>query len=111
MRAEPAKLSQSNAVAKAMNFMLVRWPVIEAFRDVGRICMTNNAAEPALPGIAFGRKSWLFAGYDRCGERVAAMYGLTVTAKMNDINPQAWLADVLVRIAAHPAQRLDELLP
>ena len=65
----------------------------------------------ALRGIALGRKSWLFCGSDRGGERAAAMYSLIVTAKMNDVDPQAWLADVLARIAAHPAHRLDELLP
>ncbi len=65
----------------------------------------------ALRGIALGRKSWLFAGSDRGGQRAAAMYSLIVTAKMNDIDPQAWLADVLARIAEHPAHRLDELLP
>ena len=81
------------------------------FLDDGRICLTNNAAERALRGIALGRKSWLFAGSDRGGERAAFMYSLIVTAKMNDIDPQAWLADVLARIAEHPASRLDELLP
>ena len=98
MRAERAKLSRANPVAKAMNYMLVRWPVFAAFLDDGRICMTNNAAERALRGIALGRKSWLFAGSDRGGERAAAMYSLIVTAKMNDIDPQAWLADVLARM-------------
>ncbi len=77
----------------------------------GRVCLSNNAAERALRGIALGRKSWLFAGSDRGGERAAAMYSLIVTAKMNDVDPQAWLADVLARIADHPAQKLDELLP
>jgi IS66 C-terminal element len=61
--------------------------------------------------IALGRKSWLFAGSDRGGQRAAAMYSIIVTAKMNDVDPQAWLADVLTRIAEHPAHRLDELLP
>jgi len=77
----------------------------------GRICLTNNAAERALRGIALGRKSWLFAGSDRGGERAAFMYSLIVTAKLNDIDPQAWLADVLARIAEHPARQIDELLP
>jgi hypothetical protein len=77
----------------------------------GRICLSNNAAERALRGIALGRKSWLFAGSDRGGQRAAAMYSIIVTAKMNDIDPQAWLADVLARIAEHPVHRLDELLP
>ena len=61
--------------------------------------------------MALGRKSWLFCGSDRGGRRAADMYSLIVTAKMNGVDPQAWLADVLARIAAHPAHRLDELLP
>ena len=77
----------------------------------GRVCLSNNAAERGLRGIALGRKSWLFCGSDRGGQRAAAMYSLIVTAKMNGVDPQAWLADVLSRIAAHPAHRLDELLP
>ena len=63
------------------------------------------------PAIALGRKSWLFCGSDRGGERAAAMYSLIVSAKMNDVDPQAWLADALSRIATHPVHRLDELLP
>jgi transposase len=111
MREERAKLSRGNDIAKAMDYMLKRWPSFARFLDDGRICLTNNAAERALRGIALGRKSWLFAGSDRGGQRAAAMYSLIVTAKMNDIDPQAWLADVLARIAGHPASRLDELLP
>ena len=71
----------------------------------------NNVAERALRGIALGRKSWLFAGSDRGGERAAFMYTLIETAKLNDVDPQAWLADVLARIADTPLNRLDELLP
>ena len=111
MREERAKLSRGNDIAKAMDYMLKRWPSFTRFLDDGRICLTNNAAERALRGIALGRKSWLFAGSDRGGARAAAMYSLIVTAKMNDIDPQAWLADVLARIASHQASRLDELLP
>ena len=91
--------------------MLTRWAAFTAFLRDGRICLTNNAAERALRGIALGRKSWLFAGSDRGGERAAAMYSLIVTAKLNDVDPRAWLADVLARIAGHPASRLHELLP
>jgi transposase len=111
MREERARLSRHAPVAKAMDYMLKRWPGFTRFLEDGRICLTNNAAERALRGIALGRKSWLFAGSDRGGDRAAMMYSLIVTAKMNDIDPQAWLADVLARIAEHPAQRLDELLP
>ena len=106
-----AKLSRGNDLAKAMDYMLKRWTAFSRFLADGRICLTNNAAERALRGIALGRKSWLFAGSDRGGERAAFMYSLIVTAKLNDIDPQAWLADVLARIADHPAQKLDELLP
>ena len=91
--------------------MLTRWPAFTRFLDDGRICLSNNAAERALRGVALGRRSWLFAGSDRGGERAAAIYTLIATAKLNHINPQAWLADVLARIADHPASRLDELLP
>jgi transposase len=111
LREQRAKLSRGNDLAKAMDYMLKRWPAFTRFLDDGRICMSNNAAERALRGIALGRKSWLFAGSDRGGQRAAAMYSLIVTAKMNDVDPQAWLADVLARIAGHPAHQLDQLLP
>ena len=105
------KLSRHADVAKSINYMLKRWAAFSRFLDDGRICLTNNAAERALRGIALGRKAWLFAGSDRGGERAAAMYSLIVTAKLNDIDPRAWLADVLSRISDHPASRLHELLP
>jgi transposase len=111
MRAERARLSRHADTAKAMDYMLKRWTAFTRFLDDGRICLTNNAAERTLRGIALGRKAWLFAGSDRGGERAAAIYSLIGTAKLNDIDPQAWLADVLCRIAEHPAARLDELLP
>jgi len=111
MRAERARLSRHAATAQAIDYMLTRWPAFTRFLDDGRICLSNNAAERALRGVALGRRSWLFAGSDRGGERAAAMYTLIATAKLNDIAPQAWLADVLARIADHPASRLAELLP
>ena len=111
MRRERARLSRHAEVAKAMDYMLKRWGSFTRFLTDGRICLTNNAAERALRGVALGRKSWLFAGSDRGGERAASMYSLIVTAKLNDVDPRAWLADVLARIADHPASRLHELLP
>ena len=105
------KLSRGNDLARAMDYVLKRWPAFTRFLDDGRVCLSNNAAERALRGIALGRKSWLFAGSDRGGQRAAALYSLIVTAKMNDIDPQAWLADVLARIAEHPARDIDALLP
>ena len=111
MRTERARLSRHAETARAIDYMLTRWPAFTRFLDDGRICLTNNAAERALRGIAVGRRAWLFAGSDRGGERAAAMYTLIATAKLNDINPQAWLADVLRRIADQPTSRLHELLP
>jgi hypothetical protein len=111
MREQRAKLSRHNEVAGAMDCVLKRWDAFTRFLNDGRICLTNNAAERALRGIALGRKNWLFAGSDRGGRRAAIMYSLIITAKMNDIDPQAWLADVLARIAEHPARQIDELLP
>ena len=109
MKAERAKLSRHAPVAKAMDYMLRRWDRFARFLDDGCICLSNNAAERALRGIALGRKSWLFAGSDRGGRRAAAMYTLIGTAKLNNVDPQAWLADVLGRIAETPQSRLDEL--
>jgi transposase len=111
MREQAAGLSRGHDLVKAINYMLKRWPAFTLFLEDGRVCLSNNAAERGLRGIALGRKSWLFCGSDRGGQRAAAMYSLIFTAKMNGIDPQAWLADVLARIAAHPAHRLDELLP
>jgi transposase len=111
MRNASTKLSRGNDLFKAMNYMFKRWPSFTRFLEDGRVCLSNNAAERALRGIALGRKSWLFCGSDRGGQRAAAMYSLIVTAKMNDVDPQLWLADVLARIATHPAHQLDELLP
>jgi transposase len=111
LRAQLTELSRGHDLVKAINYMLKRWPAFTLFLDDGRVCLSNNAAERALRGVALGRKSWLFCGSDRGGQRAAAMYSLIVTAKMNGVDPQAWLADVLKRIAGHPAPRLDELLP
>ncbi|MDE1884214.1 MAG: IS66 family transposase [Rhodospirillales bacterium] len=111
LRTERAKLSRHNDVAKAMDYMLTRWASFSRFLHDGRICLSNNAAERAIRSLALGRRNWLFAGSDRGGQRAAAMYSLITTAKMNGVDPQAWLADILARIASHPAHRLDELMP
>ena len=105
------RLARGYDVARAIDYLLKRWPAFTRFLDDGRVCISNNAAERALRGIALGRRSWLFCGSDRGGQRAAVMYSLIVTAKMNDVDPQIWLADVLVCIAGHPARRLDDLLP
>ena len=111
MQTERTKLSRHADPAKAMDYMLKRWDAFTRFLGDGRICLSNNAAERALRGVALGRKAWLFAGSDRGGERAALMYTLIQTAKLNDVDPQAWLADVLARIPDHSVNRLDELLP
>ena len=111
LRSQRAALARHNPVAGAIDYMLKDWAAFSRFLDDGRICLTNNAAERALRGVALGRKAWLFAGSDRGGERAAFMYTLIGTAKLNDIDPQAWLADVLARIADIPQNRLHELLP
>jgi len=102
-----SRMSRHADVAKAIDYMLRRWAAFSRFLDDGRTCLTNDAAERALRGVALGRKAWLFAGSDRGGERAAAMYSLIVTAKLNDVDPRAWLAEVLNRINDHPASRLE----
>jgi len=100
-------------VAKAIDYLLsqAHWPGFTRFLEEGHICLTNNAAERALRGVALGRKSWLFVGSERGGQRAAVMYTLIGTAKLNDIDPQAWLADVIARFSDMPISRLPELLP
>ncbi len=111
MTRERARLSRHNEVAKAFDYMLKRTDAFTRFLEDGRICLSNNAAERALRGIALGRKAWLFAGSDRGGQRAAVMFTLIQTAKLNDVDPQAWLADVLARIADHKISDLAALLP
>ena len=111
LREQRSRMSRSASVAGPIDYMLKRWDWFARFIADGRICLTNNAAERALRGFALGRKSWLFAGSDRGADRAAVIATLIMTAKLNDVDPQAWLADVLARIATHPAHRLDELLP
>jgi transposase len=111
LREERSRLSRSASVARPIDYMLKRWERFAHFVDDGSVCLTNNAAERALRGFALGRKSWLFAGSERGADRAAAMATVIMTAKLNDVDPQAWLADVLARIAAIPQGRLQELLP
>jgi transposase len=111
LREHRAKLSAKSEVAKAIDYLLKRWPSFTGFLEDGRICLSNNAAERAIRGIAVGRRNWTFAGSDAGGRRAAALYTLIETAKLNDVDPRAWLADVLTRLPDHPALRLHELLP
>jgi transposase len=111
LREQRSRLSSASSVAAPIDYMLRRWDRFTRFLDDGRICLTNNAAERALRGFALGRKSWLFAGSERGAERAAVMATLIMTAKLNDVDPQAWIADVLARINDHNIQNLEQLLP
>lgn len=111
LREERARLSRAASVAKPIDYLLKRWDGFARFAGDGRICLTNNAAERALRSFALGCRSWLFAGSDRVEARAAVMATLITTAKLNDIDPLAWLADILARIAAIPQSRHHELLP
>ena len=111
LREQRARLSKNSDTTKAINYSLNRWDAFTRFLDDGRLCMSNNAAERELRAVALGRKNWTFAGSDEGGRRAAAIYTLIATAKLNDVDPQAWLADVLARLPDHPAKRIHELLP
>jgi transposase len=111
LREQHARLSPHGKVAKAIAYSLNAWDALLRFLDDGRLCMTNNAAERALRCIAVGRNNWTFAGSDAGGRRAAAIYTLIETAKLSDVDPQAWLTDVLARLQDHPARRITDLLP
>jgi len=111
LRQQRAKLSRKSETAKAIDYSLKRWTALIRFLDDGRLCMSNNAAERAVRCIAVGRKNWTFAGSDEGGHRAGAIYTLIETAKLNDIDPQTWLADVLARLLDYPAKRIADLLP
>ncbi|WFU10903.1 IS66 family transposase [Rhizobium sp. CB3090] len=108
---ERATLSRSSEVIEPIDYMLKRWEGFALFLEDGRVCLTNNAAERALRGVALGRKNWTFAGSQRGADRAAVMLTVITTCRLNDVDPKAWLADVLARIADHPVTRLYELLP
>jgi transposase len=111
LREQRSKLSSKAPVAKAIDYSLKRWRAFTRFLDDGRLCMSNNAAERAVRGIAVGRRNWTFCGSDSGGVRAAAIYALIETCKLNDVDPRAWLADVLARIADHPMKQISDLLP
>ena len=105
------KLSRKSETTAAIRYALSRWDALLRFVDDGCIEMDNNAAERSLRGVALGRKNYLFAGSDAGGERAAAIYSLIGSAKLNGLDPEAYLRDVLTRIADHPISRIEQLLP
>ena len=106
-----ALVSKYSDTGKALDYSLKRWSALTRFLNDGRLCLSNNAAERELRAVAVGRKNWTFAGSDEGGRRAAAIYTLIATAKLNDVDPQAWLADMLARLPDHPARRIADLLP
>jgi transposase len=111
LREQHAMVSPNGKTGKAIAYSLNAWEALCRFLDDGRLCMSNNAAERAMRPLATGRRNWTFAGSDEGGRRAAAIYTLIETAKLNDVDPLAWLADLLARLQDHPVKRLDELLP
>ncbi len=105
------KLSKKSDTAMAVRYALGRWEALLRYCDDGHLEIDNNAAERSLRAVALGRKNYLFAGSDRGGENAAVLYSLIGTAKLNGIDPEAYLRNVLSRIAEHPINRIAELLP
>jgi len=104
------QLSRKSELAQAFRYMRARWTALVRCFDDGRLALDNNPAERVLRCVAIGRKNYLFAGSDAGGRRAAAIYSLIESAKLNGLNPQHYLADMLARIADHPARRIAELL-
>mgnify|MGYP001818034941 FL=1 len=106
-----ATISRKSSLAGAIRYSLTRWSALVCFASDGHLEMTNNAAERAIRPLALGRKNWLFAGSDNGGRRAATIYTITQTATLNGHDPETYLADILARIADHPINKIDELLP
>jgi transposase len=111
LRAALDKLSRKSDTSAAIMYALNLWPALARYCDDGRIEIDNSAAERALRGVAIGRRNYLFAGADTGGERAAAMYSLIGTAKLNGVDPEAWLRHVLTQLADRSVNRVYEFLP
>ena len=111
LHSQLTQISGKSALAGAIRYGLTRLKRLRPYLDDGRLSIDNNAAERGMRSIALGRKNWLFAGSERGGKSAAIAYTLIETAKLNGVDPQAWLTDVLGRIADHKINRIDELLP
>ncbi|HEX6495695.1 MAG TPA: IS66 family transposase [Acidobacteriaceae bacterium] len=111
LREQRAMVSKKSDTGRAIDYSLKRWTELSRFLADGRLCMTNNAAERELRAVAVGRRNWTFAGSDEGGRRAATIYTLIATAKLNDVDPQAWLAAVLAQLPDHPARLIGEFLP
>ena len=105
------RISGKSGLAEAIRYALARWKALSRYLNDGRLEMTNNAAERGMRGPVLGRKNYLFCGSDAGGKRAACIYTILETARMNSVNPQAYLTDVLTRIADHPINKIDALLP
>jgi transposase len=111
LRAAPREISAKSTLARAIRYALSRWDALTLYTSDGRLEMTNNTAERAIRPLVLGRRNYLFAGSDSGGVRAAKMYTLIETAKLNGLDPEAYLRDIIACIADHPVNRIDELLP
>lgn len=104
-------ISRKSSFAEALRYSLVRWDALTRYTTDGRLDICNNAAERSIRPLALGRKNWLFAGADSGGDRAAVIYTIIQTARLNGLDPEAYLRNLITRIADHPAKRIGELLP
>ena len=106
-----AKTANGGGSAKALDYTLKRWPSLLRYAETGHLPIDNNAVENCIRPIAIGKKNWLFAGSERAGKRAANIQSLFATAKLNGLDPYAWLKDTLTKLPTWPNSRIDELLP